>query len=163
MKITKSKKPGKKRKALYVTPIHRRRKMMASSLSDELSKKYKRRSLPVRKGDKVKVLRGDDKGLVGEVLKLDTTEYMLYLDGLTLKKTSGEDVPKPINPSNVMITSLYLEDKERRAMLERKLSSPIEEAGKGAKKEEAKKTAETKKTGEEKKDTGEGAEKKIER
>jgi len=122
-KPPKSKKPRKKRKFLLEAPLHRRRKMIVSTLSDDLRKKYKRRNLVVRKGDKVKVLRGEHKGTTGEVIRVDTKEYKIYIEGINLKKASGEEVPKPIDPSNVMITSLFMEDKERRKMLERKLKS----------------------------------------
>ena len=133
MKLTKSKKPGKKRRELYTTPNHKRRKMLASTLSDELRKKYNRRNLAVRKGDKVKIMRGEHKGTQGEVLKLDTTEYQIYVEGVTIKKTSGEEVPLGVHPSNVRITSLYMEDKERRALLNR-----TQPASTPSKKEDAK-------------------------
>lgn len=120
--VPKSKLQRKKRKFLREAPLHKRRKMISATLSKELREKYKRRNLPVRKGDKVKVMRGEHKGKVGEVMRVDTKKYKIYIDGITIKKASGEEVPRPIHPSNVMITSLYMEDSKRRAILERKLS-----------------------------------------
>ena len=114
-----SKKSRKKRKFLYDAPLHKRRKMIASTLSDELREKYKRRNLPVRKGDKVKIMRGDHKGKTGDVMKIDTKKYRIYVDGVTVKKAAGEDAPKAIHASNVMIISLFMEDNKRRAMIER--------------------------------------------
>lgn len=118
----KSKLPRKRRKFLREAPLHKRRKMISATLSKELREKYKRRNLPVRKGDKVKVMRGESKGKIGEVMRVDTKKYKVYIDGITIKKASGEEVPKPIHPSNVMITSLYIEDSKRRAVFERKLT-----------------------------------------
>ncbi len=117
----KSKKSRKKRKFLYDAPLHKRRKMIASTLSDELRAKYKRRNLPVRKGDKVKIMRGEHKGKTGDVMKVDTKKYKIYVDGVTVKKAAGEDAPRAIHASNVMITALLMEDNKRRAMLERTL------------------------------------------
>jgi len=43
--------------------------MVASTLSRELREKYNRRSLPVRKGDKVKIIRGEFKESGGEITR----------------------------------------------------------------------------------------------
>jgi len=95
--------------------------MIVSRLSKELQEKYKRRNVPVRKGDIVKVMRGDFKGMSGEVIKVDLKKYKIYVDGITLKKADGTEVPRALDASNVMITELNLKDKLRLEMLERKL------------------------------------------
>lgn len=138
MKQPKSKLPRKQRKFRLYAPLHKRRKMISSHLSKELREKYKRRNLPIRKGDKVKVMRGEFKGTTGTVLKVDPKKYKIYVEGITSKKASGEDVPRAIDPSNVMITSLYMEDKERRRVLERKLITTTPTAAITTKKEEEK-------------------------
>ena len=51
MKGVKSKKPRKQRKYRSEAALHKRRKMIASTLKPDLRKKYNRRSVPVRKGD----------------------------------------------------------------------------------------------------------------
>lgn len=94
---------------------------MGSTLSKELREKYHRRSLPVRKGDNVQIMRGGLKGTSGEVMRVNLKNYKIYVDGVTLKKADGTDVERALDPSNVMITDLYMEDKERREMLERKI------------------------------------------
>ncbi|HDN82956.1 MAG TPA: 50S ribosomal protein L24 [Candidatus Altiarchaeales archaeon] len=118
---TKSSQPRKQRKFRYEAPLHKRRKMIVSRLSKELQEKYKRRNVPVRKGDIVKVMRGDFKGMSGEVIKVDLKKYKIYVDGITLKKADGTEVPRALDASNVMITELNLKDKLRLEMLERKL------------------------------------------
>ena len=75
MVLTKSKQPRKQRKALYNAPLHLRNRLMSAMLSKELKEKYNKNSLPVRKGDVVKILRGNFKGIEGEVSK--HTESML--------------------------------------------------------------------------------------
>ncbi len=95
--------------------------MLAAHLSKDLKEKYNRRSISIRKGDQVKVMRGAFVGIGGEVLKVNLEKYKIYVDGITQKKADGTDVSRPIDPSNVLITELFIEDKERRNMLERKI------------------------------------------
>jgi large subunit ribosomal protein L24 len=120
MKQPTSKKPGKQRKWRADAPLHKRQKMVSATLSKELRAKYKRRAIPVRKGDHVKVMRGDSKGISGEVNKVVLRDYRIYVDGVNAKKADGTEKPRSISPSSVMLTELFLEDKGRKAMLERK-------------------------------------------
>ncbi|MEM2118994.1 MAG: 50S ribosomal protein L24, partial [Candidatus Bathyarchaeia archaeon] len=60
-------KPSKQRKMLFKAPAHIRYKFFASPLSPELEKSHKIKSLPVRTGDTVRILRGDHKGLEGKI------------------------------------------------------------------------------------------------
>ncbi|MFH7880652.1 MAG: 50S ribosomal protein L24 [Candidatus Aenigmatarchaeota archaeon] len=119
MKRPKSKKPRKQRKFLIEAPLHIRRKMISSHLSKELREKYKRRSLPLRKGDEVKIMRGEFKGKIGKVVKIDTKKYKVYVDVAKKKRTVGTEYLVPISPSNLMIINLNLEDKYRQKILER--------------------------------------------
>jgi len=114
-----SKKPRKQRKALYTAPLHKRRKLLSAHLSKELREKYKRRSLPIRKGDEVKVLRGEFKGKVGKVSKVDLKKLKVYVEGITRKRTVGTEVQVSIHPSNLMIINPDLSDKRRLLILER--------------------------------------------
>ncbi|MEM5870069.1 MAG: 50S ribosomal protein L24 [Candidatus Aenigmatarchaeota archaeon] len=121
MKRPKSKKARKQRKFLFTAPLHIRRKMMAAHLSKELREKYKRRSLPLRKGDEVEVMRGEFKGKRGKVSRIDLKKYKVYIEGITRRKTTGAEVQVPIHPSNLRIISLNLDDKKRVEALERKI------------------------------------------
>ncbi|MBS7641603.1 MAG: 50S ribosomal protein L24 [Candidatus Bathyarchaeia archaeon] len=115
--------PGSKRKTqrrrFFEAPIHRIRRMMSAPLSDELREKYNVRSFPVHKGDTVKVLRGDYKGVTGTVVRVDYGKRRIYVDGVVRQKASGETVHVPIHPSKVMIVKLNLDDKRRVEALER--------------------------------------------
>lgn len=113
------KKPSKQRKKLYLAPLHKRHKLVSANLSKELRKKYGRRSFPVRKGDTVKIMRGQFKKRVGKVTKVNLKTLKVYVEGLEIKKKSGQNAPYPIHPSNLMITELYLEDKLRKKRLEK--------------------------------------------
>jgi large subunit ribosomal protein L24 len=119
MKRPKSKKPRKQRKFLYKAPLHLRRKMISAHLSKELREQYKRRSLPLRKGDEVKVMRGEFKGTIGKVIKIDTKKYKVYVDTVKKKRSVGTEYLVPISPSNLMIVKLNLDDKYRLKILER--------------------------------------------
>ena len=127
MNQPKSKHPRKQRKFLYNAPLHLRRKMLASHLSKELREKYKRRSLPVRKGDEVQVMSGKLKGRTGKIARINLKKYKVYIEGVTRKRTVGTEVQVPIHPSNLKIINLNLADKRRIKILERKKGVEIVE------------------------------------
>jgi len=116
-----SKQPRKQRRALFNAPKHVKAKVLSAHLSDELKDKYKRRSFPIRKGDTVKIVRGDFKGFSGTVLTVDRDKMRIYVEGVTREKVDGSKVPIPIHPSKVIITKLNLDDKRRVEALERKI------------------------------------------
>lgn len=121
MKQPTSKQPRKQRKWRANSPLHRRRKMLGARLSDDLKAKYKRRSVPVRKGDRVKIMLGEFKGSAGEITRVNTKSYKIYISGITIKKSNGREVERAIDPSNILITELFTEDKERGEMLGRNI------------------------------------------
>jgi large subunit ribosomal protein L24 len=90
---------------------------MSAHLSPELREKYKRRSFPVRVGDRVKILRGEFKGVEGKVTGVDRERQMIYVENVTIKKADGSSVPRSIHVSNVMITELNLDDEYRKKAL----------------------------------------------
>jgi len=116
----KSKQPRKQRKFLYNAPLHLRHKIVSAPLSIELRQKYGIRSLPIRSGDKVRILRGDFKGHEGKVVEVDLKRYRVHIEGTTVKKVSGTEVFYPIHPSNVMIVDLNLEDERRKKIIGRR-------------------------------------------
>ncbi len=114
-----SKQPRKQHLALYAAPLHRRHRFLSAPLSHELRGRYKTRSLPVRKGDKVRIMSGDFKKLEGDVLEVDTKRRRIQIQGATTTKADGTQVPMPVVPSNVMLIKLA-SDKERDKVLERR-------------------------------------------
>lgn len=99
--------PRTVRKAFLQAPLHVRKKFVSAHLSEELRKKLKRRSMPVRKGDKVKIMRGTYKGKEGKVAKVDLKKVAIYIEGVTRRKIrGGKEVFVPIHPSNVLIIEL---------------------------------------------------------
>lgn len=136
-----TKNPGKQRKRLFNAPAHIRHKLMASPLSPELLAQKGIKAMPVRKGDTVRVTRGDHKGFEGKVSRIDLKHYRVYIEGLTREKVDGTTVFVALHPSKIMIRTLNLDDKVRKAVLERK--KPIAKKSEKAKKA-PKKVAEVK-------------------
>jgi len=114
-----SKQPRKQRKARYNAPLHIRQKFMGARLSEVLSKEYGTRSAAVIAGDTVKVMRGDFKGTEGKVQTVSLRDSTIAVDGVISTKVDGTEVPRPIYPSNVMITKLELKDGRRASSIKK--------------------------------------------
>jgi large subunit ribosomal protein L24 len=123
----------KQRKYRYNAPLHIKQKMLSVHLSAELRKKHGLRSIQLRKGDKVKILRGQFKKKEGKVDRVNLKQQRVFVVGIETIKKEGSKVPFPLTPSNLMITELELSDKKRKKKLEA-----------GATKKETKETKETK-------------------
>ncbi|MEM2534685.1 MAG: 50S ribosomal protein L24 [Candidatus Nezhaarchaeales archaeon] len=119
----KTKQPRKQRRLIYQAPNHIRHKLMSAHLSEDLRKQYPFRSLPLRTGDVVTVMRGNHKGHTGKVIKLDHKKFRVYIEGLVRKKVDGSEVPIPIHPSKVEIIKLNLDDEWRKKIVERKMAA----------------------------------------
>lgn len=133
MRQPKSSKSRKQRKFLYTAPLHLRRKILASHLSKELREKFKRRALPLRKGDEIQIMRGKFKDRRGKVARVNYKKYRVYIEGVTRKRTVGTEAQVGLHPSKVKIINLNLDDKKRQKILERKgiklevtTSAPVE-------------------------------------
>ncbi len=116
----KSRKPRKQRKYRYNAPLHVKQRFIRAHLSKELRKKYEKRSIGLRKGDKVKVMRGQFKKHIDKIEDIDLKRGRVYVTGIEIVKKDGTKTKHPINPSNLMITELNIEDKMREKALKRK-------------------------------------------
>ncbi|TVP39905.1 50S ribosomal protein L24 [Candidatus Nitrosocosmicus arcticus] len=94
--------------------MKRKSNNICSNLSNNLKKEYNRRSLRIVKGDSVKIMRGEYKGVEGKVEKLNTLKGRLSIEGVQREKIKGGQVKVQIHASNVRITSLHLDDKYRK-------------------------------------------------
>ncbi len=115
-----SKRPNKQRKFRFNAPLHVQHSFLGAHLSPELRKKYTLRSLPLRKGDKVKILRGQYKKKTGKVTRILMKAQKVYIEGIETLKKDGSKAFVPLHPSNVMITEMELTDKYRKGIVERK-------------------------------------------
>ena len=130
-----SKKPRKQRKYVYNAPLHVQQKLVNVHLSLELRKKYGKRNVGVRKEDKVKIMRGQFKGKTGKVVAVNLKKQKVNVEGIENVRKEGTKAYYPLQPSNLMITELFLDDKKRKALLERKNKKAVTKEVKVEKKE----------------------------
>ncbi len=91
-----------------------------SPLSKELQEKHSRKAIRPVKGDGVRIVRGGFKGIEGKITRVDPRLGKVFVEGVTREKIAGGKTgPVPIDSSKVLITSLNLEDKTRKARVER--------------------------------------------
>jgi ribosomal protein uL24 len=109
--------PRRQRKALYTADSFERRRRMSVLLSRELRARFHRRSVPVRKGDTVRVLAGSFVGREERVAKIDRRAYAVTLDNVTLKTADEKLKPLGLRPGRLVITRLNLSDPWRRRSL----------------------------------------------
>ena len=117
-------KPTKMRNELIYHPtFHTRSKQLGSQLSEDLRKKYGKKSVRVVEGDSIKIVRGEFKGVDGKVSKVSTKKSSVAVEGVKKEKTKGDKFDVYIHTSNLLVTSLNTEDKWRIAKLEGKKPS----------------------------------------
>ena len=117
------------RRAYFNAPSHVRRILMSAPLSKELRDKHHVRRLPIHKDDEVIVVRGSHRGKEGKVTAVYRKKYVIHLDKVTIERPNGTPVPVGIHPSKVCITKIKM-DHDRKAILERRDRSKLEEKGK---------------------------------
>ena len=135
-------KPTKMRnKRIYRATNQVVNKQISAPLSQDLRKKYSRRSVRIMVDDTAKVIRGEYKGIAGKVSKISINNSSIAIEGNKKEKLRGDKIDVYIHSSNVVVTSLNTDDKWRIKILEKKSKSSIK-----AMKEEAKKKSEVKPT-----------------
>jgi large subunit ribosomal protein L24 len=142
----KSTKPGKQRKKMHQASHKERYRMFSAPLSSKLKDSHNTSSVPVRSGDTVMIMRGDRKGSEGKVTRVDRQKYRIFIEGVDREKVDGTKIFIPVHPSKVMITSLKLDDKWRKKILERKSVTEEEPPKEEASKKKAKKKKKPKKS-----------------
>ncbi|MDA4111143.1 MAG: 50S ribosomal protein L24 [Thaumarchaeota archaeon] len=116
---SKSSKPTKMRKSAALSSVRDRSlKLSRAALSSDLKSKYGTNSIRLRTGDSVKLVRGEYAGIEGKIQKVFPKEGRITVEGVTREKIAGGTTPLRIHASNVVVTSVNLEDKLRRQKLE---------------------------------------------
>lgn len=108
-------------KYLANAPLHIRAKLVSSNLSKELKDKYGKNSMPLRKGDEVKVMVGKFKKHIGKIEKVDLKKKKVTVENVQRKKMDGSKVSIYLNASNLQIQKLNLDDKKRLKSISRKV------------------------------------------
>ena len=159
MKIESSK-PKKQRKFHYDKPLHMKQQCLASHLDKKLAKQLEKRSIPIRKGDTMKVMRGGMKGKTGKITAVNYGKGIVFIENVMRKKANGEEVQVPLKTSNLLVVDLDKSDAKR--FKGKVLKEEKKKEEKPVKKEE-KTTSEKEKIKEEpvKKETEDKKEKKV--
>lgn len=98
----------------------KKRTKLSAIFSKELLKEYGVRSMQIRTGDTVKILRGAFKGVEGKITKVNSKTSFINVEGATIEKSDGTVKFVPIHHSKVEIKKLNLSDPRRKDILERR-------------------------------------------
>ena len=98
--------------------MHERHKQVRATLSTELREEYDQRSVRVNQGDTAEVMRGDFAEETGEVVQVNLRDATIHVEAVVNETVDGEEVPRPLDASNVRVTSLDLSDPIRQERLE---------------------------------------------
>ena len=112
-----SSKASKQRKYRLNSPLHLKRKLIAAHAAPELSARYNITSVLLRKGDTVKIVKGDLRGTTGKVNNVNIRKGFIYVDGAERVRKDGTKSFRPLQPSNLIALELDVEDKQRLASL----------------------------------------------
>ena len=126
--MTRSSKASKQRLSQSDAPTHVKRKRMRARLVSDDPDLINIRTVTVRTGDEVEIVRGDfghpnsvksdtrgkrlgqprgRAGIVAKVARVDTGSGMIFVDGLTNTTADGKEEAVLIHPANVIVTTLF--------------------------------------------------------
>ena len=121
-----SKQPRKQRLARFTAPYHRRHREMSAPIDKGLRERQLSRgfvyprSMPVKKGDRVMIVRGEGKSKSATAVSLvDRKARKVYVEGFTYFKSDGTELQRPIDASNLVIINPDWSDIRRRKILNR--------------------------------------------
>ena len=79
---------------------------MSAHISKDLRKKHGRRSISVRVGDKVRIMRGDFAKREGAIERVNRKTRRIYITGVERSKKDGSKTLVPVHPSKVLVVEL---------------------------------------------------------
>jgi large subunit ribosomal protein L24 len=115
-----SKSPRKQRRRIRNAANHEKKNLLKCRLDEFLQEEYGLRSLVVKTGDLVKIMRGQFRDTEGKVTSVSYKTVRVFLDNTTITKADGKEASVPIHPSNLMLVKLELDD-ERKELIESKV------------------------------------------
>ncbi len=119
------KSPRKQRRMIHKSPIHANKRFLKCHLDEFLQEEYGLRALVVKKGDLVRIMRGQFRDTEGKVIRVDHAKARVFLDSASITKSDGKEVNVPVHPSNLMLVKLELDD-ERKKLIEQKVMTVAE-------------------------------------
>ncbi len=110
------------RKKLAQAKKEKRKTLLHIHISKDLKKrmKAKKRSLLVRKGDRVRVMRGTFDGKEGKVLRVNYGRAVVFVEGISMKNAKGTEIPMPLQPSNLLLLDVNMSDGRKELFEEKK-------------------------------------------
>ncbi len=114
-----SKAPKKQRRRIYKSPLHSRRNMLKCRLDEFLQEEYGIRSMRIKKGDLVRIMRGQFRDTEGKVIAVDYRNIRVHLENATVTRADGKEAQIPMHPSNLMLVKLELDDDRKRIIEEK--------------------------------------------
>jgi large subunit ribosomal protein L24 len=111
-------KAGKQRQHIFSGDLHVKKQVLRAHVADDLMEKYNIWTVRVHKGDTVKIMRGGYAGHTAKVTDVDTKHRVIFIEKVTSVKADGKETPRPVHPSNVLVTKLDLTDPYRKRKLE---------------------------------------------
>ncbi len=103
----------KQRKYLANAPLHKQVSFFGVHLSKDLQKKFGVRSLTIRSGDTVKVVRGQHKGKTGKIQKVLRSRRKITIEGVDVTRRDGAKALVPLHPSNVVLIDIVADRKRK--------------------------------------------------
>lgn len=110
-------------------PSSVKRKLMSCHLVKSLREQYKVRSVPIKRGDDVKILKGKAKGKSGKVVQVYRKRNVIYVDKVNREKQNGQTVFLPIRPSNCVVEKMFI-NKDRTKRLAKRVEQKLKAANK---------------------------------
>ncbi len=115
-----SRSPRKQRRRIRNAALHEKKALLKCRLDEFLQEEYGLRSLVVKKGDTVRIMRGQFRDTEGKVSEVSYKKARVFLDNATITKADGKEASVPVHPSNLMLVKLELND-ERKKLIESKV------------------------------------------
>ena len=124
------------RKRQLAAPSSIKRRLMSCHLIKSLRDQYKIRSLPIKRGDEVKMLKGKSKGKSGKskgksgkVVQVYRKRNVIFVDKVNREKQNGQSVFLPIRPCHCIIEKLLI-NKDRTKTIEKRAALKVKAAEK---------------------------------
>lgn len=111
-------------KQLYRATYTTKSSQVSSALSNELQKKYVKKSVRVVSGDTIKIVRGEYRGIDGKITRVSADTSKVAIEGVKREKTRGDKFDVFVHTSNIVVTDLNGDDQWRIKKLQGKKGTP---------------------------------------
>lgn len=119
------------RKRYYKERLHKRKNRLHVHLSKDLRGKLKtkKRAIMLHKNDRVKIMRGPEKGKEAKVSRISVLKRKAYLEGIAGRNARGKEVGLALEPSNLLLIGLEPTEERKKIFKEEafKKDAPKEE------------------------------------